>query len=66
METMITDIETGLKYFDRVCVNIMVENGMPIKPDKEVIATFMERVYPIYKDNNRLDILLNNTDFGVG
>ena len=66
VETMITDIETGLKYFDRVCVNIMVENGMPIKPDKEVIATFMERVYPIYKDNNRLDILLNNTDFGVG
>lgn len=65
-EMMIQDIETGLKYFDRVCVNIMVENKMPIKPDKKVIQVFMNKVYPIYKDNNRLDILLNNTDFGVG
>lgn len=65
-ESMIKDIEIGLKYFDRVCVNIMIENGMPIKPDKKVIEVFMNQVYPIYKDNNRLDILLNNTDFGVG
>lgn len=65
-ESMTRDIEMGLKYFKRVCVNIMIENGMPIKPDKEVIGEFMELVYPIYKDNDRLDILLNNTDFGVG
>lgn len=65
-ESMINDIEIGLKYFRRVCVNIMIENGMPVKPDKKVINEFMNRVYPIYKDNDRLDILLNNTDFGVG
>lgn len=65
-ESMINDIETGLRYFDRVCINIMTENGMPVKPDKKVIKEFMNKVYPIYKTNNRLDILLNNTDFGVG
>lgn len=65
-KSMTEDIETGLKYFERVCVNIMVENPMPIKPDKEVIKEFMEKVYPKYIDNNRVDILLNNTDFGVG
>lgn len=65
-ESMIQDIETGLKYFERVCVNIMVENGMPIKPDKRVAAIFLKNVYPIYKENDRVDILLNNTDFGVG
>ena len=63
---MISDIETGLKYFSRTCVNIMVENQMPIKPDKKVIEQFVEYVYPLYKDNDRVDILLNNTDFGVG
>ena len=47
-------------------VNIMVENQMPIKPDKKVIEQFVEYVYPLYKDNDRVDILLNNTDFGVG
>ncbi len=65
-ESMMNDIETGLRYFDRVCVNIMTENGMPVKPDKKVIKEFMDKVYPIYKSCDRLDILLNNTDFGVG
>ncbi len=65
-ESMRKDIETGLQYFERVCVNIMVENGMPIKPDKRVIAVFLNKIFPLYKDNDRVDILLNNTDFGVG
>ena len=65
-ESMCRDIETGLKFFHRVCVNIMVENGMPIHPDPKVIKTFIDSIYPKYKDNPRVDILLNNTDFGVG
>ena len=65
-ESMLNDIEIGLKYFERVCINIMVENGMPIKPDEKVINEFMDKIYPIYKNNDRLDILLSNTDFGVG
>lgn len=65
-ESMINDIEIGLKYFERVCVNIMIENKMPIKPDAKVIKIFKDNVYPLYKNNSRVDILLNNTDFGVG
>ena len=65
-ESMLRDIELGLKYFDRVCVNIMVENTKPIKPDYGVIEIFKREVYPLYKDNEQVDILLNNTDFGVG
>ena len=65
-DSMIHDIETGLSYFERVCVNIMVENSMPIKPDPQVIQDFRNYVYPLYKDNERVDILLDNTDFGVG
>lgn len=66
VETMINDIEIGLKYFERVCVNIMVENKMPIKPDRKVIEEFKKYVYPKYIYNNRVDILLENTGFGVG
>lgn len=65
-EGMIKDIETGLAYFERVCVNIMVENSTKVKPDYEVIQTFVEKVNPLYQDNERVDILLSNTDFGVG
>ena len=60
------DIETGLTYFERVCVNIMVENSTKIKPNAEVIKLFMQELYPLYKDNERIDILIENTDFGVG
>lgn len=65
-DSMIYDIEMGLKYFERVCVNVMVENGMPVSPDKNVIKVFMKEVYPKFVGNDRVDILLANTDFGVG
>lgn len=65
-ESMIEDIEIGLKYFNRVCVNIMMDNNMPIKADPNVITIFKKEVYPLYIENERIDILLNNTDFGVG
>ena len=44
----------------------MTENKMPIKPDKMVIEQFRTKVYPRFKDNDKVDILLENTDFGVG
>ena len=65
-ESMKQDIELGLEYFERVCVNIMVENSTKIKPDETVIKTFVDKVYPLYKNNDRVDILLVNTEFGVG
>lgn len=66
IESMKNDIEIGLTYFKRVCVNIMVDNGMPIKADPQLIHRFRTEIYPYYKDNARIDILLDNTDFGVG
>lgn len=65
-ESMLRDITTGLQYFKRVCVNIMVPNTKPIAPDPQVVRIFIEEIYPLFKDDERVDILLNNTDFGVG
>lgn len=66
VESMLNDVEIGLRWFDRVCVNVMVENSAPLQPDDEVRKAFMAEVYPRYIDNKRVDILLHNTDFGVG
>lgn len=66
VESMKKDVELGLENFERICVNIMCENSTSVKPDRRVIADFIRDVYPIYKDDNRVDILINNTDFGVG
>lgn len=65
-ESMLRDIELGLQYFERVCVNIMIANTKPILPDAGVRNVFIKEIYPLYKDDERVDILLNNTDFGVG
>ena len=47
-------------------MNIMVPNTKPILPDPQVVETFIKEIYPLYRDDERVDILLNNTDFGVG
>ena len=60
------DIQTGLASFERVCVNIMNENSRPVRPDPRVIQIFETELYPKYREHPRVDILLHNTDFGVG
>lgn len=65
-DSMITDIETGLAHFSRVCVNLMVENSTPVRPDPEAVQAFFAAVVPRYQNNPRVDILVENTDFGVG
>ena len=34
--------------------------------DPRVIKIFADMIYPKYIDNDRVDILMNNTDFGIG
>lgn len=64
--SMKQDIETGLRHFERICINLMTENSSSMKPDKEVLDCFMKRLHPQYRENERVDILLENTEFGVG
>lgn len=65
-DSMRCDIETGLANFERVCINIMAENTTSVRPNPSVIDIFMKKIYPIYQADDRVDILLDNTDFGVG
>ena len=60
------DIDLGLKYFKRIALNVMCPNTAPIQPDQTVINQFIQNIYPKYKDDPRIDILLHNTDFTVG
>jgi len=66
VSSMRKDLETGLNHFERVCINIMNPNTTPIHPDPEVIRAFRREIYPDYIDDPRVDILMDNTDFGVG
>ena len=64
--SMEADLLIGLEYFQRICVNLMTENTSAMKPDRQVLDRFFNEVYPNYRENERIDILLENTGFGVG
>ncbi len=65
-EQILSDINIANEHFTRVCINVFVENKTSCKADNSLIQWFIEFVYPKYKDIDKFDILLNNTDFGVG
>lgn len=65
-ESMQRDIELGLTYFERICINLMCENSTPVQPDERVIGAFLNELYPLFRDDERVDILIDNLDFGVG
>lgn len=65
-DIIINDIETATKYFDYFSVNVFSENTTNTKRDIELIKWFTSSVYPKIKNNPKIEILLNNTDLGVG
>ena len=65
-DDIIKDINMARKYFEYTSVNVFVENSTDIKRDENLIAWFNENLYPKIKNEPSMEILLNNTDLGVG
>lgn len=66
IEQIKTDIEIGIRNFDRVCINLYKEMEDIMPEDKNLESIFIKEIYPQLKDNENIDILIENTDFGVG
>lgn len=66
INTIESDIEIGINNFDRVCVNLYKEMEDIMEADENLKIEFMNKLYGKYKDDIRVDILVENTDFGVG
>ena len=65
-ESMRRDVTLGLKLFERICINIFCRNSTSVEPDEDVIGEFMEELYFESQSDPRVDVLMENTDFGVG
>lgn len=59
------DIEITLKHFSRGTINIFTPNTSKLERDEELITWFKEK-YSYLDDNPNIEVLYNNTDFGVG
>ena len=51
--------------FDHATINVFVNNTSSVKRDEELVNWFSNK-YKHLVDNPKIEILFNNTDFGVG
>ncbi|MBR5541349.1 MAG: hypothetical protein IKU64_03220 [Bacteroides sp.] len=65
-EHIMKDIQIGQSLFEYFSVNVFCNNGTDIKKDPELAAWFVREIYPLIKDDPRIEVLMENTDLGVG
>ena len=65
-EHILKDIELAKVHFEYFSVNVFCDNHTPIKQDKELASWFAKEIYPMIKDDPRIEVLMENTDLGVG
>ena len=65
-ERILNDIATAKQHFEYFSINLFCNNSTPVKRDEELVKWFIKEVYPQIKDDNRIEILIDNTDLGVG
>ena len=65
-EHILSDIALAKKHFEYFSVNLFCNNHTIVRRDEELADWFVKEVYPQIKDDPQIEILLNNTDLGVG
>ena len=60
------DIALAEQYFEYASVNLFCENTTHVKRDNDLANWFVQAVYPQLKQSEKIEILIDNTDLGVG
>ena len=59
------DMDIVLNNFDHATINVFIDNTSSVKRDEELVNWFSNK-YKYLVDNPKIEVLFNNTDFGVG
>ncbi len=65
-ERILRDIAMVEQSFEYASVNVFCENTTAVRRDEELAKWFMKEVCPRLKDSEKIEVLINNTDLGVG
>jgi hypothetical protein len=60
------DIALAKAYFEYASVNVFCENSTAVKRDEELVKWFVDVVYPQLQQSDKIEVLVENTDLGVG
>ena len=63
---IVTDIETACENFEYLSVNLFCNNTTGVKRNEKIARRFVDEIYPLYKENPKIEILIENNDLGVG
>lgn len=64
-EMIDNDMEIVLNNFDHATINVFVNNSTNLERDDELVKWFIKK-YKFLDENPKIEVLYNNTDFGVG
>jgi hypothetical protein len=65
-ERILRDIALAEQWFEYASVNVFCENTTRVKRDEELVKWFVDELYPQLKQSKKIEILIDNTDLGVG
>lgn len=65
-ERILADIAIARRHFEYFSVNVFCNNGTSVTRDEGLAEWFVKEVYPDLKDASGVEILIENTDLGVG
>lgn len=65
-ERILNDIALAKEHFEYFSVNVFCNNSTDVKLDVGLAEWFRNQVAPALADDNRIEVLMENTDLGVG
>lgn len=65
-ERIISDIQKAEQLFEYYSINLFCNNTTEVKRDESFAEWFIKNIYPTANLSAKAEILLNNTDLGVG
>ena len=65
-ERILRDIALAEQWFEYASVNVFCENTTRVKRDEALVKWFVDEHYPQLKQSKKIEILIDNTDLGVG
>ena len=63
---ILTDIALARQYFEYFSVNVFCNNSTSVRQDKALAQWFASEVYPQLEEDIKVEVLMENTDLGVG
>lgn len=65
-ERILNDIETARQQFEYFSVNLFCPNSTPVRRDEELAHWFIHEAAPLLQEIPHAEVLIDNTDLGVG